>query len=143
VRIKGREREGLATVLDRRRTNQKGDPNALVKTSERVASGDFSSDEEVRLADLSRALSGVSRPGSAPLDGELGRLVDSDAVDVERLDGEAREDLNLGHDLGRPLSESILDRGELGELSLPIGAERKGFERKGGQAQGKLRSDPE
>jgi len=55
----------------------------------------------------------VRSPSGESVDGDLSRLVDSDGVDVESLDGEARERLNLGHDVRIPFPETVLYRSEL------------------------------
>lgn len=66
-------------------------------------------------------------PGSQSVDGDLCGLVDTDSVNVERGDSQARESRELGHDGGVPFAQTILHGGELGELTLPIRMDTESF----------------
>jgi len=116
-----------------------------VETSEGISSSDLSRDVEVGLVEpLS---TGSSRVG--PISGEgdvdcrrgkgvrsaslvdetrerskltLSSLIDSDSVDIESLDHQAGELHEVLSNRRLPISETILDGRELGELTLPIRA---------------------
>lgn len=64
---------------------------------------------------------------SHAVDGDLGRFIDTNAIDIKGSDGHAGEDLELCHDFGFPFTETILDGSELGELTLPVGVNTKGL----------------
>ena len=101
--------------------------DSQVECTERVATGDFTIDEEIVLSKGGGAFPDSSSPGSHAVYGDLGRLVDTDSVEIESFDGETRELDEPFHNVGLPFSQTILYGGKLAELTLPIGMDTEGF----------------
>lgn len=81
----------------------------LIERPEGVTTSDLATDIKVLLAKFSCAAPGRSSPLRQSLHRDLGRLVDTDGIEIEGSDRHTGEGLQLGHDLGSPLSETVLD----------------------------------
>lgn len=91
-----------------------------------VTASDLARDHKVVLAELARTGARAIAPLGDKVDGKLRALVNSVAVDVERLNQQARQVDELVLDLGIEVTQAVLDRRELGELALPVGAGNDG-----------------
>ncbi|TLS22253.1 uncharacterized protein PpBr36_10072 [Pyricularia pennisetigena] len=101
---------------------------AEVDGSQHVAGGDLADHQEVVLAHLLGTLTHGGAPLGLRVERHLHGLVDTVAVKVQHLDGQARKYLEPRHDGRLPLAETVLDRGELGQLTLPVGEDTKRFD---------------
>ncbi|QBZ66478.1 hypothetical protein PoMZ_13457 [Pyricularia oryzae] len=100
---------------------------AQVDGSQHVARGDLADDHKVVLAHLLGARTHGAAPLGLRFQRHLHGLVDTVAIKVQHLDGQAGKHLEPGHDRRVPLAETVLHRGELGQLTLPVGKDTKGL----------------
>ena len=100
---------------------------SVIKRAERITARDLARNQKVLLAQFSRTRAGRGSPVCQSVDGDLDGLVDTDGVDVERLDRHAREDLQLRHHARLPFAQTVLKAGELGQLALPVRVHTKGL----------------
>lgn len=133
TRVTGIPEEILALGLGKvdggveiRRTKGRTTASTDVEGAKGVSTGDFSWNEEVVLAEVVLgAFTRMVRPVRHEVDRDLGGLVDTNTVNVERLNSQAPEHLDLVRDPDLPFSETVLDGGEFSQLTLPIGADRQ------------------
>lgn len=93
-----------------------------VQSTKSVTTGDFTRNEEIVLVELPSTLPGRVGPFSHEVNSDLSSFVDTDTINIERFDGETTKTFQFGSGVRTPFSETVLDGGEFGELSLPIGA---------------------
>ena len=112
-----------ATVLKNKRLR-----DLQVKRAEGVSTGNLTADKEVVLSHLGGALSDACSPSSQGVDGDLSGLVNTDGIEIESLDSEARKlDEPVQNGL-LPLPKTVLDGSELGQLTHPIGMNTESLE---------------
>jgi len=99
-----------------------------VKCTEGVSTGNLTADEEIVLSHLGSARSDTSGPDSHSIDCDLSCLIDTNAIEIESLEGETGELYKPLHDMGLPFFETVLDGGKLGQLTHPIWVDTEGFE---------------
>lgn len=101
--------------------------DSQVECTKGVSASNLTGDEEIILSQLCSTLSDSSSPSSQRVDCDLSCLIDTNAVEIESLEGETCELDEPLQDMGLPFFETILHGSELGELTHPIGMYTEGF----------------
>ena len=99
-----------------------------IECTEGVSTSNLAIDEEIGFSQIGSTLPNSSGPISHTINSNLSCLINTDSVEIESLEGNTRELDEPLHDAGLPFSKTILDRGELGKLTFPIGMDTERFE---------------
>ena len=92
-----------------------------------VTTGDLARKKEVFFANGVRALPQACREVARRIRRHLDSLIESKSVNVQHLNGDAREVRQLLSDRGNPFAKSILDGGEFSNLTPVIRVDTERF----------------